>query len=198
MNDGVAIPERASAPQRILALLRGPGGAATLALFAILEACVFPAPTEAALIALVLARREHAWQLVLVATAASLAGALAGYAMGDAMYGSVARPLLERFDLLRHADTVVDVYRDNAILALATSAWTPIPYMLYTMMAGASDMPLPTFVTGAMIGRTLKFLPLAALAYLFGPLVYRIVQRTGLWIVIVVTIAIAMALILTR
>lgn len=188
-------PSPPSRSGKLLAHLNGPWGAALLATFAVLEATVFPAPTEAALIALVIARREHAWRLVLLATAASLVGALLAYAMADAWYPTLAEPILRRAGLLDRAGAVMDVYQSNAFLALATSAYTPIPYMLYTMMAGAADVPMLTFVAGAAVGRALKFLPLAAGAYFAGPAIYALARRVGWWVVAAVTAGLIIAVI---
>ncbi|GLC28220.1 hypothetical protein rosag_47330 [Roseisolibacter agri] len=61
---------------------------------ALLEATVFPAPTEGLLVALVLARRERAWWLGGLATTASVGGGLLGYYLSGALFTEVARPLL--------------------------------------------------------------------------------------------------------
>lgn len=77
-----------------------PAGTAVLFGLAVLEACVFPAPTEAAFVALGLARPRRSWYLAAVATIGSLVGATVGYAVGAAYFEQVGRPLLERVGLL--------------------------------------------------------------------------------------------------
>lgn len=132
----------------------------------------------------------------MVATAASVAGGLLGYHLGAALFDSVTRPLLARYDLLGHVDVVARIYRDNSLLALATSGYTPIPYMLYTSVAGATEQPLLAFIAGSFLGRTLKYAPIAALAYVVGPTVHRVLSRLG-WVAgLVAVLALAVALIL--
>ena len=162
---------------RLLTWADRPAGAAVLVVLALLEATVFPGPTEAMLVALTLARPRRAWAFAALATGASVAGGLIGYQLGAVFFESVTRPLLASYGLLDQATAVARVYRENALLALATSGYTPIPYLLYTTMAGASGQPVLPFVLGSLLGRALKYVPIAALAYVFGPAVHRLLRR---------------------
>ena len=175
-----------------------PGGVLLLVLMAFLEATVFPAPTEAMLLALAVARPRRAWWLGAVAAVASAAGGLIGYHVGLAMYDEVARPVLAARGLLGQTDALGALYRGNAFLALASSGYTPIPYMLYTMVAGALEIPLGTFVGGSLVGRTLKYAPLAAAAYFLGPAARRVVERHAGRIAAVVVAALLVAFLLSR
>ena len=166
-----------------------------LVILALLEATVFPGPTEAMLIALTLARPRRAWAFATLAMGASVAGGLIGYQLGAAFFESVTQPLLASYGLLDQADAVARVYRENALLALATSGYTPIPYLLYTTMAGASGQPVLPFVLGSLVGRALKYVPIAALAYVFGPAVHRVLRRYG-WIAGAVAAAVVLGLLL--
>ena len=98
-----------------------------------------------------------------------------------ALFEEVARPVLASRGLLGQLDALGALYRGNAFLALASSGYTPIPYMLYTMAAGAFDVPFPTFVAGSLVGRALKYAPLAGLAYFLGPAARRYVERYAGW-----------------
>ena len=169
-----------------------------LVVLALLEATLFPAPTEAMLLALAIARPRRAWWLGAVAAVASAAGGVIGYYMGVALYDEVARPVLASRGLLDQLDALGRLYRGNAFLALASSGYTPIPYMLYTMAAGALDVPLGTFVGGSLVGRALKYAPLAALAYFLGPAARRVVERHAGWVAAVVVAILIAALLLSR
>lgn len=166
---------------RLVRLAAGRWGAVLLTLFALLEATLFPAPTEAMLIALVLANPRRVWLLAAVATGASVAGGLIGYWLGAAFFATLVEPLLDLYGFLSRLGFVQRVYLENYMLALLTSGYTPIPYMLYTAMAGAAALPLPGFIAGSLIGRALKYLPIALLARIFGPSVRQILGRYG-WI----------------
>jgi len=182
----------------LLALADRPVGAVILVVLALLEATVFPGPTEAMLLALTLGRPKRAWWFAALATVASVLGGMIGYQLGATLFGEVARPLLATYGFVGHIETVGRVYRDNMMLALVTSGYTPIPYMLYTMMAGASSLPVLPFVVGSLLGRALKYVPIAALAYLFGPAVHRILRRFGGAVVVAVVVAMIAFLLLSR
>lgn len=164
---------------RLTGLAGRPLGAVILVVLALLEATVFPGPTEAMLLALTLGRRERVVWFATLATVASVIGGVVGYYLGATLFGDVVRPLLESYGLTRHVETVSRVYGENMLLALGTSGYTPIPYMLYTAIAGALNLPLPAFILGSFLGRALKYVPIAALAYVLGPRVHEVLRRYG-------------------
>ena len=193
-----ASASRQPALERLLALAERPAGTAILVVMALLEATVFPGPTEAMLIALTLARPKRAWWFATIATVTSVAGGLIGYHLGASLFAEVASPVLAAYGFTAHADAVQRIYRDNMILALVTSGYTPIPYMLYTMMAGAASLPLGPFIAGSLAGRALKYVPIAALAYLFGPAIHRLLRRYGRVAIILVVMTLCAYLLLRR
>lgn len=181
----------------VVGLVEGPFGLALLIAFALLEATVFPGPTEAMLIGLVLARPSRAAFFTVAAVAASVAGGIVGYHLGGALYEGFVRPLFASYGYLAHVDRVSALYRDNALVALATSGYTPVPYMLYTAMAGAAELRLDTFIGGSLIGRTLKYAPLAVVAYMLGPRVHMLMRRYGTAVVVVVVATLLLWAVLT-
>ena len=174
-----ALLEHRGFVERLIALADRPLGAVILVVLALLEATVFPGPTEAMLVALTLGRRQRVVWFVALATGASVVGGVAGYYLGATVFADFVRPLLESYGLTKHIDSVGRVYAENMLLALGTSGYTPIPYMLYTSMAGDAHLPLPSFIFGSFVGRALKYVPIAALAYLLGPRVHWALRRYG-------------------
>jgi membrane protein YqaA with SNARE-associated domain len=124
--------------------------------FAVVEGCLFPAPTEALYAALALARRTF----------------------GAALFERVGRPVLGSYGLLERVDAVAALYRDNAALALVTSGYTPVPYVLYGIVAGSAGIPLGTFVLYSAVGRGIKYALLGLLASVAGPPVRRWLIRS--------------------
>lgn len=154
-----------------------PLGPALLFLFAVLEACVFPAPTEALLLALALARPERAWRLGALTVAGGAVGAGVGYWIGASFFHRLGAPVLAWYDLLPRFEALGALYRDHLFLALATSGYTPIPHLLYTIAAGAWGVSFFPFLAGAAVGRALKYGVMAALAWYFGPAVRAFLAR---------------------
>ena len=182
---------------RLLALADRPLGVAILIMLALLEATVFPGPTEAMLLALTLGRPKRAWWFAAIATGASVVGGVVGYQLGATLFAEVARPVIAAYGFTEQMDAVQGIYRDNMMLALVTSGYTPIPYMLYTMMAGAAALPFGPFIAGSLAGRALKYVPIAVLAYLFGPAVHRVLRRYGR-VALIVVVGVLLAYLLFR
>ena len=152
-------------------------GAVVLVVLTLLEATIFPAPTEAMLLALCVSRPRRTPWFAALASVGSLAGGLIGYHLGASTFESIGTPTIHWLGAAESLPAVEAAYRSNAWVALLTSGYTPIPYMLYTMAAGAFSIPLDTFVLGSLGGRALKFIPLALLAWYIGPAVHRVAAR---------------------
>ncbi|WP_420124804.1 YqaA family protein [Longimicrobium sp.] len=148
---------------------RHPAGPALLFGFAVIEGCLFPAPTEALYAALALARPRRAWTLAGVAAAGSVVGGTIAWTFGAALFDRVGRPVLASYGLLERVDAVAALYRDNAALALVTSGYTPVPYVLYGIVAGSAGISLGTFVLFSAVGRGIKYTLLALLTSVAGP-----------------------------
>lgn len=175
-----------------------PSGPLVLALMAILEACLFPAPTEAMFIALALGRPRRSWLFAGLASVASVLGGVTGYYVGAVLFDEVARPILSWYGLTDEISAVARVYRENVFVALATSGYTPIPYMLYTIGAGALAVPLAPFVAGSLVGRSIKYLVLGIVTFYLGPAVRRFLDRHAGWIIGLLGLLLVLALVLLR
>lgn len=177
--------------QRVVAWLLSWGdrrsGVVVLVALTLMEATFFPAPTEAMLLALCVSQPRRAWWFASLAAVGSVAGGLIGYQLGAEMFARVGRPVIEGLGLSEFLPDVANAYRTNSWLALVSSGYTPIPYMLYTMAAGAFGLPLATFVLASLIGRALKYIPIALAGSVFGPSVRRVLSRYAEWIGLLVT-----------
>jgi membrane protein YqaA with SNARE-associated domain len=173
-----------------------PAGPALLALFAAMEACVFPAPTEALMVALSLGRPGRSWRLAALAVCASLAGALAGYAIGRYFLADLAGWVPGGPATLGHVEALGRGYRSGAFWLLATSGYTPVPYLAYTIGAGAYGVPLLPFVAGALTGRALKYFLLGTLTFYLGPPIRTLLARHARFVPIIVLLGLLGLLVL--
>lgn len=173
---------------------RHPAGPVLLFVCAVVEGCLFPAPTEALYATLALARPRRAWALAGVAAAGSVVGGVAGWTFGAVLFERVGRPVLDSYGLLERVDAVAALYRDNAALALVTSGYTPVPYVLYGVVAGSAGIPLGTFVLFCAIGRGIKYALLGLLASVAGPPIRRWLIRSRTRIAVAAAVAVVIAL----
>jgi len=132
---------------------------ATWALFALAfaESSFFPIPPDVLLIALCLGRPRRSLWYAGVTTVGSVAGGIAGYAIGSFLFESVGRPVLEFYDLMERYAEVQALYRRYDVWAVGIAGFTPIPFKAFTVTAGAFHLSLPGFVVAATVGRGLRF-----------------------------------------
>ena len=128
------------------------------------ESTFFPIPPDPLLIAIGVANPSSAVWIAALVTLASVAGAFVGHFLGR----RVGRPLLYRLvseDKVTRAEALFNRYGTWAILV---AAFTPIPYKVFTILAGIMDLPVRPFLLASLIGRGARFLTIGVLIYIFG------------------------------
>ena len=147
---------------------RGPAAAWWLALLSAAEAVCFPVPPDALLAPLAAAHPKRAWFFVVVTTFASLAGGVAGYLLGFVAFEAVGKPLLAAVGAASYIPTAQAWFAEHTALLLFLAAFTPIPYKVFTLTAGALAAPLVPFLTASLAGRALRFFLVGWTAARFG------------------------------
>ena len=148
-----------------------------LALVAFIESSVFPIPPDILMIPMILARPRRAWEIAALATLASVLGGLAGYWIGDALFESVGRPVLEFYGKEAYFDEFRARYNEYGAWAVLIAGVTPFPYKVVTILSGATGLSLTIFVVASVVARGLRFFVLAALLWKFGPPIRDFIER---------------------
>ncbi len=131
------------------------------------EATVFPVPPDVMLAPMVLADRQSAWRLALLTTTASVLGGLIGYLIGLLAIEAVM-PLIERAGYVDAYHAAVDAFERFGVWFVILDGFSPIPFKVITIAAGALGMPVVGFVLGAIIGRGARFYMVAGVIYAGG------------------------------
>ncbi|MFM5953141.1 MAG: YqaA family protein [Novosphingobium sp.] len=139
-----------------------------LAAFAFMEASFFPVPPHPLLGIMCLAEPKKAVRFSLIATFASVAGGLLGYAIGYFLYESVGTQLLALLHLTESFPKAACYLREYGAEIIMIKGATPIPFKLLTITAGFIAMPLLTFVLASVVSRSISFLIVGVLFRLFG------------------------------
>ena len=139
-----------------------------LALFAFVEASFFPVPPHPLLGLMCLAEPKKAVRFAVVATAASVAGGLLGYAIGYLLYDTVGTQLLALLGLTESFPTAACYLRQYGAEVIMIKGATPIPFKLLTITAGFIGMPLLTFIGASIVSRSISFLIVGVLFRVFG------------------------------
>lgn len=139
-----------------------------LALFAFVEASFFPVPPHPVLGLMCLAEPKKAVRFAIIATLASVAGGLLGYAIGHFVYESVGTQLLGALGLADSFPKAACYLREYGAEIIMIKGATPIPFKLLTITAGFIGMPLLTFIGASLVSRSISFLIVGVLFRLFG------------------------------
>ena len=164
--------------QRVEALAESRRAAYWLFAIAVAEASVFPIPPDVLLLPLAGAAPRRAWRLAAICTVGSLLGAVGGWFIGYLLYDVVGRPILSFYGVTAQAEQVLARYDENAVLAVAVAGFTPIPFKVFTILAGMkATVSLPTLLGASLLGRGGRFGLVAAAAAFAGPRVAPIFER---------------------
>ncbi len=154
-----------------------PYGPIALFALAFAESSFFPIPPDALLIALVLGARKKAFRFALNSTIASVLGALLGYAIGSFIWwndgGGFSNFALFFFhNIPGFTETIFykvqGLYEEWNFWIVFTAGFTPIPYKVFTISAGAFDVNLILFVVASIVSRAGRFFLVAGLIWKFG------------------------------
>ena len=152
-----------------------------LAAMSFVESSFFPIPPDVMLVPMAVARPERSMWFAVVTTLASVAGALLGYAIG---YFAIDMflPWLERVGMLAEYQEAVSWFAQYGLWIVLLAGFTPLPYKVFTIAAGALSLSLTPFLIGSLIGRGARFGLVAGVAGILGPRVEPLVRRWIEWL----------------
>ena len=131
------------------------------------ESIFFPIPPDVMLAPMVLANRARAWWLAGMTTLASVIGGVIGYLLGYWAL-ELIMPVIERAGYVGAYDQAVEAFESYGIWFVILAGFSPIPFKLITIAAGALGMPWLGFVVGSVIGRASRFYMVAGIIYAGG------------------------------
>ena len=161
---------------RVLTWSGRPRAAWYLGALSFAESSVFPVPPDVLLVPMVLARPKRAWRLATWTTLTSVAGGAAGFVIGAMALDSL-QPVLEQqgyWDLYLQAREWFETWGFWAVLI---AGFSPIPYKVFALAAGATSMSLPLFVLASFAGRGGRFFLVAALIASGGARMEQMLRR---------------------
>ena len=126
------------------------------------ESSFFPIPPDVMLAPMTLAQPKRGWRFAILTTAASVVGGLAGYAIGWLALDAV-EPLLRSLGYWDSYTRSTEWFVTWGFLAVLVAGFSPIPYKVFTIAAGALHMLLPGFVIASLVGRGGRFFLVAGL-----------------------------------
>ncbi len=148
--------------------IQTPAGVWVLFFIAVAESSFFPIPPDVFLIALCIAVPKKSFKFAAVCAAGSVIGGALGYGLGMAFMDSLGQRILELYGLEDKYHVVQGLYQQYDAWAVAAAGFTPLPYKLFTITAGAFKIDFITFMLVSLAARSARFFLVAALIYKFG------------------------------
>ncbi len=140
-----------------------------LAVVSFAESSFFPIPPDAMLIPMCLARPDRAWRFAAICTVSSVLGGVLGYAIGYWLFDAIAQPILAAYghpDAMARFQGWFDAW---GLWVILIKGFTPIPYKLVTIAAGAAQFSFAVFIAASVATRGARFFLLAGLLRTYGP-----------------------------
>lgn len=132
------------------------------------ESSFFPLPPDLLLAPLAASRPGRALHLAAWTTFTSVLGGLLGFALGHLALESVA-PALDRLGYGESFALAKRWFAEWGFWAVLAAGFSPIPYKVFTIAAGALSMAVVPFVLASLVGRGSRFFLVAGLAAWGGP-----------------------------
>ena len=174
-------PERRGILRRMYDWVLGwadrPGGSWALFWIAFAESSFFPIPPDALLIPLVLGRPTRGLWFAAVCTAGSVLGAVGGYMIGSFLFASIGQAILEFYGATDHYASLGQMFNENLWLTLGTAGFTPIPFKVFTIAAGAFAVAFLPFVVVSTVSRGARFFIVAGLLSMFGERIRGFIEK---------------------
>ena len=156
------------------------------------ESSFFPIPPDVMLAPMCLAQRARAWRFATVTTVTSLAGGIAGYAIGYYLLEAI-EPWLHEMGYWPAYLKGRQWFDEWGVWAVFVAGFSPIPYKIFTISAGAAVLDFPGFVIASLIGRGARFFLVAGLIVAGGQRMAdalpKYVERIG-WLLVLLAIVI--------
>jgi membrane protein YqaA with SNARE-associated domain len=154
-----------------------PYGTWALFLLAFCESSFFPIPPDILLIALAVAIPKKSLKYALICSAGSVLGGCFGYLIGWQFMASIGSPIVDFYGLGTKVEYIGSLYNKYDAWAVAIAGFTPIPYKVFTIAAGAFKINFSVFVLASLVSRSARFFIVGGLIYLFGPKIQGFIEK---------------------
>tara|TARA_B100001250_G_scaffold77925_1_gene63953 strand:+ start:853 stop:1458 length:606 start_codon:yes stop_codon:yes gene_type:complete len=166
----------------ILNWSKSPYGLVALFILAFSESIFFPIPPDILLIALAIGYQSKAYRFALICTLGSLLGAIFGYYIGNYLwYGSygIAEFFYNNISSFTEEsfNNIKEYYNDFGFLIIITAGFTPIPYKLITISAGAFKIPFSLFILASTLSRSARFFLISFLIKKYGEAIKNYIEK---------------------
>ena len=175
-----------------------PYGPHALFLVAFAESSFFPIPPDVLLIAMAVAMPRRGFQLALICTLGSVLGGVCGYFIGWQFMAGIGDRIVELYGLTAKMDYISNLYQRYDAWAVGIAGFTPIPYKVFTISAGAFKINFAVFVLASLVSRAARFFLIGALFYFLGSQIQQFIDRYFNFLAVAFTLLLVAGFILIK
>ncbi len=173
---------------------------ATWALFvlAFTESSFFPIPPDVLLMALAVSRPAKAFRYALICSVGSVLGGLFGYFIGYYFMDAVGMSVIDLYGLSGKFHYIQSLYTQYDAWAVGIAGFTPIPYKVFTITAGAFGIDLKVFLLASLVSRSARFFIIALLVYKYGESIKGFIDKYLGWLTIIFVVLLILGFALVK
>ena len=175
-----------------------PHGSWALFVLAVCESSFFPIPPDILLIALAVGRPAKGLFYAGICSVGSVIGGCLGYLIGWQFMASVGHHIVDFYGLTPKFDYIAALYRKYDAWAVGIAGFTPIPYKVFTIAAGAFGISFGIFLLASILSRSARFFIVGGLIYIFGPRVQKFIDTYFNTLAVAFTILLILGFILIK
>ncbi len=147
----------------------------------IFESIFFPIPTALMVAPMAVARPDRAVRIAMIATVMSVLGGIVGYYLGYFAINAI-EPIIKDVGYWDKYLIAQSWFADWGFWAVVVAGFSPIPFKLFTLSAGALSMAILPFILAACVGRAAHFFLVALLMAWAGPKMEPMVRKYIEWL----------------
>lgn len=154
-----------------------PYGIWALILVSFAESSFFPIPPDVLLIAMCVANPEKSFKYAFYCSVASVIGGCFGYLIGWQFMNIVGEKIIAFYGLTAKVEHIQELFIKYDAWAIGIAGFTPIPYKIFTIAAGAFDINFFVFIIASVVSRSARFFLVGGLIYAFGAGIQRFINK---------------------
>lgn len=166
--------------------------------FFFIEACIFPIPVDPLLILFCLKQSARCWYFATIASIASVAGGVFGYAIGALLWNEVGDWFLHWVISPEAFSSIIAQYSLYQNWAVAIAGFTPVPYKAVTLSAGFCQLPLVPFIWYSLLSRSARFFLVAGAIHWWGESIRDFIDRYFDLLVVAFSVIVIAAVIILK
>jgi len=167
-----------------------------LVIFSFTESSFFIVPPDVFLLAILINNGTKWIYYSSITTIASVAGGLLGYLFGFFFFDLVGEFIIKTYNLQSQMVAVSKMFADNAFWTIFISAFTPIPFKVFTISAGFFRIDIWIFLFASLLGRGMRFFAVGYIVKVFGKQMAKSAFKYFNWVVLIILLVLISVIVL--